>query len=262
MSCSYGAGVAGALVNEFNITEPDIIIAGSGSAGTFAYYTSKQYDLVTGIWENLLSTDKFINPFRFWRILDIDYLIDNFFKKQTPLDLETIYDSKTEFFIPATNLKTGKIEYFSNKNHDGIFEALRATKAMPLLYGKRVKINSSYYCDTPLTSDVESHLQRAIEQGATDIIVIDMSNSNKFRGLGFDAWLSLRNKNFKRKYNEQKEVTKNQTLPQNVNVINIKPSKELFAKNLNNDRQLLRKNINLGYNDCKNNLDIKNLSKS
>jgi predicted patatin/cPLA2 family phospholipase len=49
MSCSYGAGVTTALIEKFNIINPDIVIARSGSAGTGSYFISKQYDSIKNI---------------------------------------------------------------------------------------------------------------------------------------------------------------------------------------------------------------------
>ena len=112
MSCSYGVGALLALVEKFNFKKPAIAIAGSGSSGTMSYFVAEQYDSIRNIWTNLLSTKKFINPFRITKIIDIDYLIDEVFKKQDALDEEKIYNSKITYLIPATNVDTGEIEYF------------------------------------------------------------------------------------------------------------------------------------------------------
>jgi predicted patatin/cPLA2 family phospholipase len=49
--------------------------------------------------------------------MDIDYLIDIVFKKQDPLNVSNIYNSNIQFFVPATNSKTGEIKYFNNKDN-------------------------------------------------------------------------------------------------------------------------------------------------
>ena len=99
MSCSYSVGAIFGLMEKFNLIKPDIVIGSSGSTGTLAYYVAGQYNSIKNIWENLLSTDEFISFSRFKKIIDIDYLIDNIFKKQDKLDTDAIYQSKINFLI-------------------------------------------------------------------------------------------------------------------------------------------------------------------
>ncbi len=257
MSSSYGAGATSALVKEFHLTKPDIVITGSGGAGTMAYFVAGQYDLITKIWTNLLSTRKFINPIRFWRVMDVDYLIDNVFKKQASLDVGKVSSSNIKYLISATNLRTGKIEYFSNNNHDDIFEALRATKAVPIIFNKKIMIQGEKYCDTSLSAEVGSHVMKAVEMGATDILVIDTINDNHLAGSIFHVWFFFRNKLFRKNYVEQKRKVKVFTVPRGINIITLSPSRRLQARNLNNNKKALIDNMKLGYRDCKNSIDVK-----
>jgi predicted patatin/cPLA2 family phospholipase len=49
--------------------------------------------------------------------MNIDYLINEVFKKQDVLDVSNIYNSNIQFFVPVTNSKTGEIKYFNNKDN-------------------------------------------------------------------------------------------------------------------------------------------------
>ena len=195
LGCSWSVGALLALVRKYNFTSPDILITGSGSAGTGAYFVSGQYESIENIWSNLLCTNKFVSLKRFWKMVDIDYLIDEVFKKQDPLDTSKIFKSKINFLVPVANAKTGEVEYFSNKDKVGvlshpkikkkceaiqaspnfqlptpnfrgadIFEILRASKAMPFFYGKKIKIKNQKYCDNRFSSRIELHLQKAISE--------------------------------------------------------------------------------------------------
>lgn len=99
-----------------------------------SYYVAQQYESIRNIRINLLSTKKFINPRRVHKIIDIDYLIDDIFKKQDPLDVHAIYQSSITYAISMTDVETGIVEYLSNKDSIDIFEIMRATKAMPFFY--------------------------------------------------------------------------------------------------------------------------------
>ncbi len=179
MRCAYSAGALIALAEEFDLTKPDILIATSGSAGSSLYYLTGQYDDIKTIWTELLSTRKFISFFRFWRIMDIDYLIDEVFKKQCPLQVELLPQVNTNFYIPITDTVTKKARYISKEDKVDIFEALRATKAIPLLFGKSVSIDNNNYIDGVVGVSFEDTVKKAKELGATTIIAIDNSKHPK-----------------------------------------------------------------------------------
>lgn len=141
MTCSYSASVVCALAKEFKITDPDIVIASSGSSGTMAYFVAKQYQSIENIWKNLLWTKRFVNWYRFWKIMNIDYLIDEVFKKKDPLNTVNLSFSKINFLVSVTDDTTGKLKYFSNKNKVDFFEVLRASKALAWAYNRGVNIN-------------------------------------------------------------------------------------------------------------------------
>lgn len=256
MTCSYSVGTILALLEKYKLTTPEIAIAGSGGAGTLAYYVSGQYDSIRNIWANLLSTKKFLNLARFWKVIDIDYLIDEVFKKQDPLLTKQVYNSHIKFLISCTNTQTGKVEYFFNKAKEDIFEVLRATKAMPFVYGKAVKINSSTYCDTSLSSCVNLNIEKAKSLGAERVLVLDNCFPDPAVENGMNLWINLRNKNFKMNYYTEFKRVNNILFDSSV--FYLKPKRKLKISALGNDSDLLKEIIKLGYNDTLNNKELEN----
>jgi predicted patatin/cPLA2 family phospholipase len=245
MTCSYTAGVIYALVKEYKITTPDIVITGSGSAGTLAYYSAGQYESINNIWTNLLDKKDFINPLRVWKIIDIDYLIDEVFKKQEPLDIINLRKSPIKFFASATNYTTGELKYFSNRDSVDFFEILRATKAMPIAYNKPILIEGNRYCDTFKSSSPYVHIKKAIEENLTDIILIDTTTKENLNTkLFFNTWLRFKNKKFKENYYD---IKKKNTFE--VNIYTITPKKPLQITTLNNNSKLLKKTFSQGYKE-------------
>ena len=152
---------------------PDIIIAASASSGTAAYYVAKQYTGIR-IWEELLSDKHFINFWRMKKIVDIDYVIDDIFKKQEPLSESLVKESNITFLISATDVENGEVCYFSNRDNDyNVFESMRASMALPLVYRKTVSINSREYSDGLFSGSPYLHIKKAKELGADNIIVVD-----------------------------------------------------------------------------------------
>lgn len=257
MSCSYGVGALLALVEKYDFTNPDIVIAGSGNAGTLAYFVSRQYGSIRNIRSNLLSTKKFIDPWRVSKVIDIDYLIDEVFKKQDILDEGKIYNSKTLFLIPATNIETGEIEYFSNKNKDDIFEVMRATKAMSVLFNKKVRINGKMYCDSYVSISTKLNALKAIELGANKLIIIDNNLPNRLNEFIFSIWLKSRNGRFRKNYRDYLDKIESGKFPSDIEILVLKPEKKLDIATLNNDQRMLEKTIRQGFDEACDNIALR-----
>lgn len=254
LRCSYGVGVILCLAQRYGITEPDILIACSGSAGTGSYYVAKQYDSIRNIWENLLPTKRFLNKWRFWRLIDIDYLIDSIFKEQDPLNARSVVDSPTQYLIPAMNRVTGAIEYFSNRDGTDVFEAMRATKAMPIAfrYDPRVMIAGWPYCDSSLSSRPTTHLRKAVSLGATKIVMVDNTSARSGRHLStviFNAWMRRQLPAVVKTYCKECALAGTYQVPTEVEVHTIKPQRPLRISTLDNRQPHIREAIRQGYDD-------------
>jgi len=260
MACSYSSGAILALVEKFGIKNADIVIGSSGSTGTLAYYTSGQYDSIRNIWSNLLSGKRFINKKRFWKMIDIDYLVDDVFLRQDKLDLNKVCSSKTNLLITATNFDTGIVEYFTNDDKKNLFDALRASKAIPFTYNKKVSINGKSFFDGAISSSVESNALKAVEMGAKNLIIIDNDLTSSMSMMMFSLLVRLKNKKFRKNYQKNRIVRKNFNLPKDVNAVFLRP-KKLGIGQLDNDKNLIKKTINQGYEETASNKKLINFLK-
>ncbi len=256
MSCAYSSGVMLALIDKYNFVNPYIVIGGSGSTGTLSYYVAKQYKEGKNIWENLLSTNKFISFTRLSRIMDIDYLVDEVFRKQEPLDVEAINNSPIKFYIAATDLGTGKIKYFSNKDGVDNFELLRASSAIPIAFNKSVNIQGREYVDGALGNPFYLHIQKAVEEGAEVVIGIDNTKRNYFGHLLIKMWSLFQSKSFREGF----KFYSVEYVDSKVKTIFVRPSTPLpITSTLDNDRDHILKAMEIGYNDLINNQEIRSL---
>ena len=236
MKCAYSAGALKALGESVGFKNPDIIIASSGSAGSLVYYLSGQYKSIEKIWTELLSTPKFISFFRMWKIMDIDYLIDEVFKKQEPLNLGDFNKTKVEYLITLTQKESRKGCYFPEIKVNDIFEVLRATKAFPFVFGKTVKINETNYIDGATSISFGDSLIKASQLGATHVIAI----SNSFYGFNDD-------------YKKLKLVE-----DVGVKVVLLKDTSSRFNV-LNRNPKKLREIFDSGFNDVVNSREVASL---
>ena len=173
MRSAHGGGFLYALALELGIKTPDIMVGSSGSAGNTFYFVTGQYENGKRIWLEHLSTPKFISPLRFWRIMDVDYLVDTVCKKQEPLDINKLKSSPIDWHIPITDYETGSPRYVSADDGLDPFEILRATTALPVLFSRKIFIGGKRYVDGETGPRLEDHIAHAIEQGATKILVLN-----------------------------------------------------------------------------------------
>jgi len=264
MKCAYAAGVLIALAEQLKLTEPDIAVGSSGGGASLLYYISGQYELGRQIWTELLSTGKFISLTRLYPIFDMDYLVDTVFKKQAPLDTDKILKSKTKLFLAATNYVTGQTEYLSNDGSTDIFEAARATVALPYVYNKKVNINGNEYVDGDVASSININIQKAIKEGATKILVIenDRSLPNQptdtslyWKIVSFIASEPIRNAI------KNNETKKDYMIPENVEMFYIEPSTSTTISPIDHKQDDLKKTFKLGYDDATNNNALKEFIK-
>jgi predicted patatin/cPLA2 family phospholipase len=251
MRCSYSAGVLAALAKKYNFTQPDIAIGGSGSAGNLAYYLSGQYDYLKRIWTSQLSSPKFINFLRIWKVMDIDYLINEILKEKFKLNVDKVRAAKTQMLIPATEAETGKVEYFYDSDPKvDLFEVLRATKAMPIAYNRKVKIGDKFYFDSPISSAVTFNILKAIEMGAKKILVIDTGNLLISTRILLKLWVGGRSKNFRKNYKNFILLRNRFNIPEQIELFHLAPKKKgLGGTVLTKNPKFVKRSFKRGYLD-------------
>ena len=67
------------------------------------------------------------------------------FSKKEPINFYALHKSPIRISISCYDVKSQKFEYFINKNIT--LEVLRATKAVPFVYRKKIKIGNNLYQD-------------------------------------------------------------------------------------------------------------------
>lgn len=260
----YTAGVIKGLVEKFSLTEVGDIVAPSGSAANFMYFTSGQISEIEKIWMDLIKEDKLVRPTNVFKnrpILDIDYLVDELVKKKFPFDTKAFCESSSTMHIPALRIKGAVNQYFTNKQKNiDYFEAMRATCAVPYFYGKKVFISGDYYIDGSIVDSFG--LKKAMELGADNILVIltepfDEYNEEPgtllkkiFNFILFRKESVLITKkvwSMFKKYNREKRLLHKLRSCKNIYVLS--PKKDLPVGNLKVNIEDAKKTLKIGYQD-------------
>ncbi len=145
----YGAGSAAAL-HELGLGDVfDVVVGVSTGAPTAAYFLAGQDQVRLGssLYYEECTSNAFMNPWRFKKLVDIDQLITWMKRGPKALNTQAIRRHPSQFFVSAITRK-GHMELFDAKTaQPGMLEAIRASIAIPGLFGSWVPVNNTYYCD-------------------------------------------------------------------------------------------------------------------
>jgi len=137
MRAVYSAAALATLIG-YDLSDAfDHVIGASAGAMNGAYFIAGQAEAVDVYKKDLITKD-FVNLRRNDKRVDIDFLVDSVLKRKHPLNVQKLLRSPTTLHVVLTDAETGKKKVISNHRHFlKIYEELRATAAMPILYDKR-----------------------------------------------------------------------------------------------------------------------------
>lgn len=183
------AGPAGGVValGHLGLTEIfDEVYATSAGVMNAGYFLSGQADMGITIYFEDLTTGRFINPLRFWKLVDVDYLIDEVAVTKKPLDVRRILNSPTRLYATVMNEAGEALLIDTKSTKTPLLTILKAALAMPVLYNRTVEVEGKNCMDCALR--VPFPLQQAIENGCTDILLL-LSRSREYVSAGH-SWLA------------------------------------------------------------------------
>lgn len=100
----------------------------SAGAINLAYSLSGQSRDGLAIYTEDLTDSRFFAPWRLWRLVDIDFLVDVAMKCLHPLNLQALLNNAIPLLISLTNAEDGSGRFLStHESPDQILEGLRAT---------------------------------------------------------------------------------------------------------------------------------------
>lgn len=250
MKSAHGGGFLYALAKQLGITTPDVMIGSSGNAGNVLYFSAGQYEEGKRIWTEHLSTPQFISILRFWRVMDINYMVDTVCRNQEPLDVRALNISPIRWLVPIEEYDTGRTRYVSAEDAIDPLEILRATTALPILFGQKVPIAGKRYVDGEFGPVLQDHVTQALRQGARRILVLNDTS----------PWTAVSRAIFKgyaahvpRGMHDAiiRDISTNvfSMKAQGAHVIAVVPQK-LPASNLTRDQKKLQKTFNQGVADA------------
>jgi predicted patatin/cPLA2 family phospholipase len=115
----------------------DDIVAVSAAAANAAYFLTGRTDPGPSIYYRRLMNRHFINPWRPWKFIDLDYLERIY---EETLDVDAVMKSRCRLHVVVTTAEGEK--FLLNTKDPGVrlISAIKATSAMPILYNRPVEV--------------------------------------------------------------------------------------------------------------------------
>jgi predicted patatin/cPLA2 family phospholipase len=139
-----------------------------------SYFLSGQMPLGTRAYYEDFSGLKFLNPFRFWKFANIEYLM-KVIQKIKPLNIKKILENKTELFTMVNNNSTKENYEFLEVHKfspDEYWNLLRACSSLKYIAGGATQIGVNAYNDVYYDNALEDFLTHILKTDATDILII------------------------------------------------------------------------------------------
>lgn len=216
MRAGYSCGAMVTLL-EYGLTDVfEHVIGSSAGAMNGAYYLSADTSAAK-IYTDEITNKNFVNLLRRDKRVDIDYIIDLVLKHKRPLNLEKLKRSRSKLHVVVTNARNGHKEVLSDHaDFVEIYEELRATAALPLLYGKKVQIKDKYYIDGGVSDLIP--LDVAHDLGCTDIVVVMTQQIVNYR---FDRRHTRLVNHLIRRYAKDEPASVRRILPTNERILKL-----------------------------------------
>ena len=149
----------------------DEVYATSAAVMNASYFLTDQAALGITVYYESLVTGRFINYLRFWKILDVDYVIDYVVAVQKPLNVDRLMASRPRFFVAAIDKNTGEGAIIDVKAAPArILQVFRAAMAIPVFYNRTVNLDSRQFIDGGLANPFP--IEAALANGCTDLLVL------------------------------------------------------------------------------------------
>ena len=193
------------------------------------------------------------------RAFNFEYLFYSPINDLYPYDEETLKNSKQRLLIAATNIETGKVEYFVRNTYSELVNVLQASSSIPLL-SQPVNIEGHLYLDGAIDDPIG--LNKAISEGYEKIVLI-LVNQAEHRLPPLSLFERIAIKLHNRKYPKLMETLRNRYLKYNslidkINIMEhenqifvIRPNYEFEIKTMEKDARKLTKLYFQGRDDAR-----------
>jgi predicted patatin/cPLA2 family phospholipase len=180
----------------------------------------------------------------------INYLVDTIARDYVPLDVEKINQSPIQYFVPITDVETGRHRFVGGDMWFNPYEVTRAATAIPILYNGHVRLGSHAYLDGDFTTSMATLLRKALDEGARRIICVTNTNApGRMAKIFFKVYAAFLHPNLRTMFLNDLETTGKLEWPDDIEFVCISPTFPLPAVIYSRNRREIIESFNMGYDD-------------
>ena len=149
----------------------DEVYSESAGAINACYFLAEQVAFGGRIYLEDLPSLRFINPLRVNKVLDIDFLVDHVMTHVKPLQVDKVFQARTQLFVSVTNAHDGTARVVDVKHeHLPLLLLLKASASIIPLYNHVVMLDGTPYVDGGIADPVP--IKAAIRRQCTHVLVV------------------------------------------------------------------------------------------
>lgn len=174
MTGVYSAGAMLALVEMgYENSFDDIYTISSGFHNACSFLSGDGVRNTSVYYEDLCDGN-FFKPKRFWKIIDVEYLVE-ILRHKKPINVDNLFKQKTQLFVrlKSKNKKDEEYVEIHKFGKSKFFNLIRAAASIPFLSPGKIKLGHDAYKD-PIWFDRQmvEHLNYVLQTKNTDIFII------------------------------------------------------------------------------------------
>lgn len=187
MRAAYTVGVLDSLMDNNIIVDYGIGVSAGASNGVS--YVSSQRGRGLRLTTNYIGDKRYLSFSNFLKtrsLFGMDFIFDEIPRVLDPFDYDSFLSSPCDFKVGATNVVTGKTEYFCKNDMRDNCTVLRASSSLPI-FSPMVEFKGQKYLDGGTSDPIPA--RKAIEDGCDKLIIVltrergYVKGAEKFRGL-------------------------------------------------------------------------------
>lgn len=138
-----------------------------------SYFLSGQIAEGLAAYSTDFAGHRFLNPWRFWKVADIDYLM-SVVREKKPMRTDAILRNPAKLFLMLTNARREAPEYLEVHDFqpDEYLDLVRAASSLPFIGHGNTVLHGIPYHDILRKKNIPELMSHVLAGGATDILIL------------------------------------------------------------------------------------------
>jgi predicted patatin/cPLA2 family phospholipase len=164
----------------------DNVYGTSAGAVNAGHFLSGQGDIKADTYYRCLAGRRFINPYRLWKVVDIDFFVDQVLTSFRPLEISLILDSDTPLWVSLIDyISSCPMLLHAQSGKYPLLQILKAAVALPVLYNKLIPLGQLRCFDAGFWNPFP--IEEALAHGNTHVLIL-LTKPESFRATPKPWW--------------------------------------------------------------------------